>query len=152
MLSLLGYVDALTKRASALESRTQRALMRAANRGVVLARRRTQEVAFDTGAMASGWRSEERGDDAAAVVNVKLHAPYVDDGRSAGAAPPIAVLVRWVERRMGVGGREAERIALSIARKIAARGIAGKQIAAWLAKQLAPIAAEEVTREMGKRL
>lgn len=152
MLSLLQYADALSKRASALEDRAQRALLRAANRGVTLARRRNQEVAFDTGAMASGWRSEARGEDAVAVVNVKMHAPYVDDGRAAGTAPPFAVLVRWVERRMGVGGREAERIALSIARKIAARGIAGKQITTWLAKQLAPIAAAEVRREMEKEL
>lgn len=149
-LSLLQYAEALKRRAQEQDDRVQRALKRVADQGATMARKRTLEVARDTGRFAHGWRSEDR-DDGAAVVNLEAHAPYVDDGRAPeAAAPPIAVLIRWVERKMHVGGKEAERIAWLISREIAERGIRGKQIAAWLAKKLAPVAQREVAKEQEK--
>ena len=148
--SLSQYADLLKRKASETDARAQRALRRAADRGVVMARKRSLEVAHDTGAFAYGWQSEDRGD-GAAVVNPRAHAPYVDDGRDPGdAPPPIAVLLRWVERRLHLGGKEAERAAYAISREIAERGIKGKEITAWLAKKLAPVAQSEVAKEQEK--
>lgn len=86
----------------------------------------------DTGGFAASWRGEDRGDSAAAVVNTKPYAPYVDDGQPPGNPPPLAVLVRWVERRLRLGGHQAWAAARTIQQHIAERGITAAEITKWL--------------------
>lgn len=145
------YAALMTRNAAVVEDRVQDALARAAGQGAKLARQQTREVdRVDTGRFAEGWKSEARDDvGGAAVYNDAQHAPYVDDGRRAGGAPPpIGALVRWVERRLGLGGDHAWAVARTISRRIAARGIVGAQIAKWLGDKLKPIARAEVEKEL----
>lgn len=52
------------------------------------------------------------------------HAVNVHEGRSPGSRrPPIAALVPWVERKLGVSGAEARSVAFLVARAIGRRGI-----------------------------
>jgi len=50
---------------------------------------------------------------------------YVEDGRSPGKFPPPDKLIPWVERNMGLTGKEAKRVAFLIGRKIAREGQVG---------------------------
>ena len=145
------YAKLMSRNAAEVKDRVQDALVRTAERGAKLARQRTRETKHvDTGRFAEGWKAEGRDDvGGAAVYNDAQHAPYVDDGRRAGdAPPPIAALVRWVERRMGLGGDRAWAAARAISRRIAARGIVGAQIAKWLGDKLKPMAQTEVEKEL----
>lgn len=143
------YAQLMRRNADKTEDRIQDALRRVADRGAVMARARTREMDLvDTGGFAQSWRGEDRGDSAAAVVNTKPYAPYVDDGQPPGNPPPLAVLVRWVERRLGLGGHQAWAAARTIQQHIAERGIAAAGIAKWLGEKLKPLAEKEVAEEL----
>ena len=143
------YAQLMRRNADKTGDRIQDALRRVADRGAVMAKARTREMDIvDTGGFAASWRGEDRGDSAAAVVNTKPYAPYVDDGREAGDPPPLAVLVRWVERRLGLGGHQAWAAARTIQQHIAERGIAAAEITKWLGEKLKPLAEKEVAEEL----
>lgn len=54
-------------------------------------------------------------------------APYADDvefGRTPGTMPPPDALIRWVQRKLGIGDeKEARRVAFAVALSIKRRGI-----------------------------
>lgn len=145
------YAQLMRRNAAKTEDRIQDALRRVADRGAVMAKARTREMDLvDTGGFAASWRGEDRGDSAAAVVNTKPYAPYVDDGQPPGNPPPIAVLVRWVERRLGLGGHQAWAAARTIQQHIDERGTAAAEITKWLGEKLKPLAEKEVAEELEK--
>lgn len=143
------YAQLMRRNADKTEDRIQDALRRVADRGAVMAKARTRETGHvDTGGFAQSWRGEDRGDSAAAVVNTKPYAPYVDDGQPPGNPPPLTVLVRWVERRLGLGGHQAWAAARTIQQHIAERGITAAEITKWLGEKLKPLAEKEVAEEL----
>lgn len=143
------YAQLMRRNADKTEDRIQDALRRVADRGAVMAKGRTREMDIvDTGGFAASWRGEDRGDNAAAVVNTKPYAPYVDDGQPPGNPPPLAVLVRWVERRLGIGGHQAWAAARTIQQHIDERGTAAAEITKWLGEKLKPLAEKEVAEEL----
>jgi len=143
------YTQLMRRNADKTDDRVQDALRRVADRGAVMAKARTREMDLvDTGGFAASWRGEDRGDNAAAVVNTKPYAPYVDDGQPPGNPPPLAVLVRWAERRLGLGGHQAWAAARTIQKHIEERGTAAAEITKWLGEKLKPLAQKEVTEEL----
>lgn len=143
------YAQLMRRNSAKTEDRVQDALCRVADRGAVMAKARTREMGLvDTGGFAASWRGEDRGDNAAAVVNTKPYAPYVDDGQPLGNPPPLVVLVRWVERRLGLGGHQAWAAARTIQQHIDERGTAAAEITKWLGEKLKPLAEKEVAEEL----
>lgn len=137
------YAQLMRRNAAKTEDRIQDALRRVADRGAVMAKARTREMDLvDTGGFAASWRGEDRGDSAAAVVNT--------DGQPPGNPPPLAVLVRWVERRLGLGGHQAWAAARTIQQHIDERGTAAAEITKWLGEKLKPLAEKEVAEELEK--
>lgn len=53
------------------------------------------------------------------------HALFVHQGRRPGRRPPRAALLGWVERKLGLAGKEAEQVAYLVARKIGRTGTRG---------------------------
>lgn len=106
---------------------------------------------MDSHQFEQGWKPEVRADGGYAIVNTAPHAPWADDGRPPGSPPPIAALVRWVERRFRVGGPEAWAIARSIAEKIAQRGTKGAKVLEWVARRLeVVIIPQEIEKELNR--
>lgn len=131
------YAALMRQNAKQVKKATQEALSSVAVKGEGLAKARTRELKkVDTGGFVAGWHAEKRGQESAAVANNKGNAPFVDDGRPPGKPPPIDVLVRWVERRLGLGGAEARQAAFAISQKLAQRGVAAAEITSWLAQRL----------------
>lgn len=50
------------------------------------------------------------------------YAEYLVNGRAPGGMPPIDPLKRWVQAKLGVGGKEGESIAWAVAKKIEKEG------------------------------
>lgn len=151
MLTPAEYAQLMRRNADKTEDRVQDALRRVADRGAVMAKARTRELDLvDTGGFAQSWKGEDRGDSAAAVVNTKPYAPYVDDGRRPGDPPPLAALVRWAERRLGLSGHQAWAAARAIQQHIDQRGTAAAEITKWLGEKLKPLAEKEVAEELEK--
>lgn len=57
----------------------------------------------------------------------EVYPATMEYGRAAGTMPPPSALERWVHLKLGVPTKQAKGVAFVIARKIAARGIAGKR-------------------------
>lgn len=146
------YVRYARQQAEEQLKRTSQALGRSAARGAREARQRTADVgAVDSHQFEQGWKPEVRADGGYAIVNTAPHAPWADDGRPPGSPPPIAALVRWVERRFRVGGPEAWAIARSIAEKIAQRGTKGAKVLEWVARRLeVVIIPQEIEKELNR--
>ncbi len=88
----------------------------------------------------------------AAVTTSVFYAPIVERGRRPGKQPPLAPLIYWVTRKLGITDeRQARGIAFVIARKIARVGSpgAGMFFKAW--QRLLPIA-EQRWQALGERL
>lgn len=47
---------------------------------------------------------------------------WLANGRKSGTAPPVSVLIPWVNAKFGIGGNEARGIAFSVAAKIKKEG------------------------------
>lgn len=47
---------------------------------------------------------------------------WLVNGRKGGAAPPVSVLIPWVNAKFGIGGNEARSIAFAVAQKIKKEG------------------------------
>ena len=62
--------------------------------------------------------------------------------------PPLVILARWAERRLGLGGKDAWRAARAIAMKIAERGTKGAQVLDWLRPKLVKMVQKAVTEEI----
>lgn len=125
-----------------------RALLGVAREGAKLARARTREIhKVDTGHFADGWGAGMR-EEGPAIENTAIDAPWAEMGRRPGAMPPLVVLVRWVERRLGLGGHKAWAAARAIAHKIAQRGTKGAQVLDWLRPRLVMLGQKAVIKEL----
>lgn len=88
----------------------------------------------------------------AVIASSQFYAPLVERGRRPGKRPPVAALMLWVVRKLGIGdARRARSVAFLIARKIGARGTAGSAMFFRAAERLEPIARER-WRRLGERL
>lgn len=74
------------------------------------------------------------------------HAAYVHEGRRPGKRPPIAALKPWVERKLGLAGQDAERVAFLTARAIGRRGLRGTPFLREPAERLAPTLPRRLAR------
>lgn len=59
------------------------------------------------------------------VGSTALHAPFVERGRMPGRMPPGAPIRLWVEKKLGLRGKEARSVTFLIQRAIGRRGTSG---------------------------
>ena len=84
--------------------------------------------AVNTGGFRMRWRvmNIEGG---SRVLNDHPAAPVIDGGRRPGSRPPpLAPIVAWLQRRLGMGFEEAQAAAPNVARAIGYRGLLARQI------------------------
>jgi len=87
-----------------------------------------QGGAVNTGHYKRSWKAE-RMSDGARVHNTAPYASVIESGRRAGSAfPPIKLIERWAQRRLGLSPKEAKAAAFPIARAIAKRGLKGRKV------------------------
>lgn len=121
----------LTGRTDETIRKNQLAAMHEATQfGVRRVKERTpQGVSGAQGGLLASIQPEVRERQTGVIGIIGTASPYglvVEKGRRPGKGmPPEGVLLRWVEVKMGVSGREAERIEFAIRRKIAAKGTRG---------------------------
>lgn len=144
-LSISQYIAELQRIQKEQTPRVAQALLRSAEDGARLARKRTYErKVVDTGEFAEGWHAEKRGD-GAAIVNNADDAAFADGGREPGKAPPLDAIRAWAKRR-GL----PESAVFPISRKIAQEGTEGAKVNDWVAEQVRPIIERNVTEELEK--
>jgi hypothetical protein len=80
------------------------------------------------------------GEREAVVSSSVFYAPIVEEGRNPGRPPSSRHLLLWVERKLGVRGKEAASVAFLVARKIGRVGISGSYMFRRAAARLEPIA------------
>lgn len=51
-----------------------------------------------------------------------IHTYFVEEGRRAGKFPPVDAMRRWVYRKLNITGKERERVAFLVGRKIKRKG------------------------------
>lgn len=71
--------------------------------------------------------------------NPLIYAPAVEYGRRPGKRPPVGPIELWVNRRLGIGGKEGRQVAYLIARAIGRRGTKGARMAEKGFNQTEPI-------------
>ncbi len=89
------------------------------------------------------------------VFNPLGYAAPVEHGRRPGSFPPVAPLVLWVQRKLGVAADDARSVAFLVARKIAHRGIkAVRMFSAAHASRAGAIRArfDRVAADLARRL
>lgn len=74
------------------------------------------------------------------VASSLFYAPIVEVGRRPGKRPPIAPILLWVRRKLGLSGTEAQQAAFLITRKIGARGTEGAHMFERAFQKLEPYA------------
>lgn len=97
---------------------------------IILQRKTVALNIWDRGKMAKGWRATPIGNGLTLkVYNREPHAVYVEFGRSAGAMPPpLAPILAWVRRQLGLSGPDARNVAWAITKTISLRGIAPRPV------------------------
>lgn len=120
--------------AAALRAELESRAMRAA-RLIADEAQRLAPVAFGRFRRSIRPSVERRGDVVQPRVTAGVHyAGYVEHGRRAGRQPPVAALVPWVKRKLGVPAKRARSVAFLVARKIGRRGIRAKDVVARAAR------------------
>jgi len=74
------------------------------------------------------------------VASSLFYAPIVEVGRRPGKRPPLAPILLWVQRKLGLSGTEAQQAAFLITRKIGARGTVGAHMFERAFQRLQPYA------------
>lgn len=109
----------------------------------------------DTGDLVKGIEDPERFDDGSGewgyeIVSSSGHSIYVELGRTPGGKqPPHSVLVKWVERRLGLTGPDAESAAWAIGQAIVERGVAGIHFMRGAIEGVSP---DQLARELTEAL
>lgn len=84
--------------------------------------------AFNTGEFNRAWKAEGT-DYGARVYNDRPYAGVIEGGRRPGSRfPPMKLVARWAQRRLGLSEKEAARAAYPIAKAIAKRGLKGRKV------------------------
>lgn len=129
-IPLAQYGQHQARVAAGMRGAMERALARAGAQGVGLLRSATRARGIrDLGGFERGWAVRQSSWQQLRFYNSSPYAPFVENGRRAGARmPPPAALVPWVERHFGVTGAAARGLAFVIARRIAQRGIRARRV------------------------
>lgn len=146
----------------ALEKAAVRGIRTGAARAVDIARQAGDEAppasdhgskgAFDTGKYRRGWRARHI-EGGAEVGNYSGHADIIERGRQKRSKrPPLAVIARWAERRLGLSKRDAKLAAFPIARAIDFRGLLGRFPLKRATPEIIRVVMEEVRRAVGEAL
>lgn len=123
-------------------------VMQKATRYAKPASLRGGEGAVNTGAYLGAWRSTALQPVGASIFNSKLHAAIIEDGRRPGRLPPLAIIMRWAQRRLGLSQEEAKRAAWPIGRAIKARGLLPRHVMLDAQPELEEVVLEEQIREL----
>lgn len=87
---------------------------------------RTVSPVGSTGELKGGWQyvpvSFSGEEFTFQIVNNSDHALNRLEGRPAGRQPPSSALDSWVQKKLGISGKEASRVAFLVARKIGKEG------------------------------
>lgn len=115
---------------------------------------RSQELAFDRGGYARGWKvSLSVGEKTLTIYNQAPYSSVIEQGRRPGARqPPTKALVPWVRRKLGIGRRQAEGVAFLVARKIGRDGIPGKLILTRARGRVVRLLLEEIESSLVRAL
>lgn len=152
IVDLQDWPRVLAERLRADTEIARRAAIEAAQRAVADAVRLTNEAgAVDQGFYKASWSAVAvRG--GAEVGNSAPYAAVIEYGRRPGRpGPPLAPILAWVQRKLGVRGADAYPIALAIRQRIHDRGTKPRRV---LYKALVPLRANftaALRRELGRR-
>jgi hypothetical protein len=107
--------------------------------------------AVNTGHYKRSWKWEALSD-GARVYNTAPYASIIEMGRRPGRFPPITLIQKWAQRRLGLSLKEAKAAAFPIARAIAKRGLIGRKVMANAMPKVEKDFLEEVEKELAKEL
>lgn len=108
--------------------------------------------AFDTGNYRRRWRVINVSD-GALLVNTAAYANIIRRGRRPGRRmPPLKVIQKFAERRLGLSKKEAKRAAFPIARAIARRGLRARNVPDSVEPKIVEVVLEEVKRSISQAL
>lgn len=151
-VDLRDWPATLAQRLRADTEIARRAALEAAQRTVADAVRLTNEAgAVDQGLYKLSWTAAAV-PGGAEVGNSAPYAAVIEYGRRPGRpGPPLAPILGWVQRKLGVKGAEAYPVAVAIQRRIHDRGTKPRRI---LLRSLAPLRAYfavALRRELGRK-
>lgn len=131
----------------------RRGLESGAKRAIQLMQRRTEEAGiYDQGGYRRGWKSRLLSN-GVEIYNDASYADVIEKGRRPGRAmPPLAVIRRWAQRRLGLSEKEAKQAAFPIAAAIQERGLEGKHVLQQANPEIKRIIEAEVLRELKAEL
>lgn len=145
----------------------KRGILSGAMRGLTVLDRRTREArsanprgigtggAVDKGGgggFIGRWKVEATAT-GAVIRNNAVYAPVIEWGRRVGSLmPPVKVIARWAQRRIGLSPEEAKRAAFSIARAIQKRGLLPRLILTDAIPELMSVTRQEVDRELAQEM
>ena len=169
-LSLAEFAASRAKLARAFWPAVRRGLAAGGQRARAYLVERTQQLAFDRGGAARGWKVDAR-DKSVTIYNATPYFGVIEKGRRPGKRqPPVAAIEPWVRRKVNVSyvpksGKhkgqqrtrrarrdEAPAIAYLIARAIGRRGIKGKNVMGGALPKLKQLLIEEVGHEIVRAL
>lgn len=108
--------------------------------------------AFNTGNYRGRWRVRTL-ENGAAVFNDASYAGIIDEGRRPFKdMPPLRVIQRWAQRRLGLSEKEAKKAAFPIAAAIQARGLDARRVLSGATDELKKVVIEEIERELKAEL
>ena len=83
--------------------------------------------AVNTGFYKRAWKMEKLSN-GVRVYNAAPYAGIIENGRRPGRFPPLKVIEKWAQRRLGLSAKEAKRAAFPIAKAIAKRGLLARKV------------------------
>jgi len=152
-LSLSQIATRFKKRPSQIMGAARRGLTSGGMRSLTVLQARTQQRAFNTGALARSWKMSKPDVNSIALFNTRPYAPVVEYGRRPNKRqPPSKVIEMWAKRKLGLSAKEAKRAAFVIARAIGKKGIKGKRILSDSMGEITDLVRQEIIREVRAEL
>ena len=163
VIKLSGYSEYLTGVfGERLKGAMQRGLISGTARCIAILQEATQAAppanpagvgeggAFDTGGFFRRWRSTVVGERLSSwVYNDHPASEVIEDGRRPGARrPPLKVIARWAQRRLGLSQEDARAAAFPIASEIARRGLLGRRILWRSLGRMGDVVRQDVDHEL----
>lgn len=108
--------------------------------------------ANDTGKYRRSWKVVNVSD-GAILMNTASYADIIRKGRRAGSRmPPLKVIAKFAQRKLGLSAKEAKRAAYPIARAIARRGLRARHVPDNVEPQIIEAVLEEVHHAISEAL
>lgn len=125
--------------------------LQVAHRGVAECVRLTDEAGLvDAGGYKRAWRARKR-PKGAEIRNGSPYAAVIEHGRRPmRPGPPYAPILQWVRRKLGLQGKEAEKVAWAVRTAIHRRGSPPKKVLARATKQVRVWLRDEMRRRFGR--